>query len=1398
MINNGRFQVLFRRRQNQANLPTPDDPLVNVIVVGDPSTGAARYVPGNVDNVTPFMEIEPVDGWYDFSNYVEDTEGSTFTWDKTNQGDSKNAQSNANGSNYDKGVSANLRLFDKAFQFVYNWEVLFDYQIVNCVEVKIIDLIARAKNPDPAGNYRIFEIKNDNLDFAPFDEPCEFFCKLREQDLIWHCIHKTIIHDDWQKWFNEDGTSTKEHPTFLTCIEPRPRLVQSARMALMMFFHGIKTGIFPIALVIDWITDAPSPREDARRILNANRFIEAPFIYTLLQNVALKCGMTTDTIFDQGREWEKLCLFFPRGGEMHESESDDIIAPAQTFHWGNRWDIAIPDLFDKLKLVFNAEWYVTPQNKIVFAYVKDLIKLDPIYDFTLPDAVKIYHLRYSFNGNKKPAYGSYRYQVDPVDEASQEINPLYSDTIGFDQGNNPMLEGDLTKNFEFAPTAFVRDGRAKDYMKLLIHDGEYGALILLGIIGVIAAAVVLSNLSIVTIPLSIAVGVMLFATATAIIAQSKKFQDDFINNDTYTGAVRLTAEQTTVARLLLWDGVQDDRAKVVRNTGLPPIFPDYNLKNIPYNVRNIIDKDNPGQLIFNYPLYFDGFYYGNMFPKYHDMIDNPLKSRESNQTVKFEVDLCPEMLNLFGVFQNQFAQIGRIVKVEERDNYDVFGKLTNILVDYPGNVISITGQVIRRPSSGAQIPDDQNPGNLPTPVPDDDDPTPPPIGPVCFRWTNGGDVASTVTYIDCDGATVTDAVIQPAFNFCAREILAQLPATIFAGANCDNDIPPINGNCIKVYRASVSPAFCSTDDPSVIEHENTLGPVVWTRVSDGTYRGTLAGAFVIGKTWYQGNEPVPLGQGFVTYFHSSPDYIQIQTFDDTESDCVLGEARADVEVYVYCNDCTPPDTAGITAELDNDPCLDQEIQIAIAAPGLPDNSYIVNWSATNVTPNIGSSLVDFVSGNAVLALGLFPDGLGPTTVTITGIQLALSTIPCAAVLNLEVDFDVVGAKAYAGADAIAITDYTVTDAMAFGDVISILWTTSGDGTFDDATLVNPTYTPGSSDQALGQATLTMTITTSEGGACATATDSVVINFPAAMMSIVIETRAANVTTTSWSTGIPAWPTTEYVDWGDGSPLEAVPVGSGGNMSLEHTYATADTYTMTVYYLTGHLPANLFIPETADLGVLDVDLIPAAGVFPFINTYALHDIVNLNDVIDHIGGFQEGQPVQFLILSGDPASTDTTQDFTFPGTLVFSNLHQISLIGFPNLQSITNVNVGGGGGSNVTAVNIQDCPAFNDLDSGNTWKPVFLGITNCPAFSYASLPTMDWSIATNIQIRTGTTLSVADVNQILIDVDAAGTTPPTPGAYFLGLDGQVPAAAPTGAGATAKANLISRGWTVFTD
>jgi hypothetical protein len=41
----------------------------------------------------------------------------------------------------------------------------------------------------------------------------------------------------------------------------------------------------------------------------------------------------------------------------------------------------------------------------------------------------------------------------------------------------------------------------------------------------------------------------------------------------------------------------------------------------------------------------------------------------------------------------------------------------------------------------------------------------------------------------------------------------------------------------------------STSAPTVIELENTIGPIVWTRKATGEYVGTLSGAFTANKTY---------------------------------------------------------------------------------------------------------------------------------------------------------------------------------------------------------------------------------------------------------------------------------------------------------------------------------------------------------------------------------------------------------------------------------------------------------------------------------------------------------------------------------------------------------------------
>lgn len=663
---NGRFQIFLRKRQNVYS--NPETGLTyNVIVQCNPSTGYSEYVPGDVDNT-----------WYDFTDYVYDDPSYGVTkislsWDKVNSGNTSNSETNRDGSNYDKGISTNLTFIDKAWKFIYDWLATTECQILNAIEVKIVDLIA-------GGTFRIFEIKNDNLEYAPIDEPCQFNVKLREQDSTWHCIHKTFIWDNWQHWFEDSGVKT--HPCFLTCIEPRPRLINSVRMAFMMFSHTA-----PL------FGDHSSIDNKARSILNANRFVDSPLVRTYIENVAGKCGLTMDTIFDEGQHWENLCVFYPQAGYMHESEEDSIVSPSLSYHFDNRWLVTIADLLDKLKKVFAAEWYVTPNNTIVFKYTKDLIDLVPIYDFTTTNAEPIYELRYMFNGDKKPAYGRYEYQTDGSDLASQEVSTLYNDIIDYDgPANNPMLEGSITKNLEFAPTGFVRDGRSKDYMALLIEDGRVIALILVIIIAI--------------------VGFWLTATAHPVVGgilsgiaivwgidlqtQANNLRADFVNNPIYSGAVRLTSEQVLTPRLILWDGVSKSRAKAEAMFTLPTPNSFYNPNLTPYNEKNRIAEDNPGLVLYNYPLYFDADFTGNLFDSYHDEIDNPLKSKESHQEAKWYVDLCTTMLNLFGVFENQYAVIGKVVKLEQRDNYAIYVRIGNINVDYDQNRINLKGTVLRR------------------------------------------------------------------------------------------------------------------------------------------------------------------------------------------------------------------------------------------------------------------------------------------------------------------------------------------------------------------------------------------------------------------------------------------------------------------------------------------------------------------------------------------------------------------------------------------------------------------------------------------------------------------------------------------------------------------------------
>ena len=123
--------------------------------------------------------------------------------------------------------------------------------------------------------------------------------------------------------------------------------------------------------------------------------------------------------------------------------------------------------------------------------------------------------------------------------------------------------------------------------------------------------------------------------------------------------------------------------------------------------------------------------------------------------------------------------------------------------------------------------------------------------------------------------------------------------------------------------------------------------------------------------------------------------------------------------------------------------------------------------------------------NPVYTLGVSDIDSVTLTLTITSTGYCGSAIDSMKIRILDAP------DADAGADdavCASETDYDITDASSDGG--TVLWTSSGDGSFDDAGIDNPVYTFGPADYAAGSVTLTMTVTA--GGACGEVSDDKVI------------------------------------------------------------------------------------------------------------------------------------------------------------------------------------------------------------------------------------------------------------------------------------------------------------------
>jgi hypothetical protein len=172
----------------------------------------------------------------------------------------------------------------------------------------------------------------------------------------------------------------------------------------------------------------------------------------------------------------------------------------------------------------------------------------------------------------------------------------------------------------------------------------------------------------------------------------------------------------------------------------------------------------------------------------------------------------------------------------------------------------------------------------------------------------------------------------------------------------------------------------------------------------------------------------------------------------------------------------------------NEPCVPPEVSFT----GL-DGYYCINGSSATLTGNhaplgtfSGDGITDHGNGTASFSPSLAGAGMHYITYSVTSFpgctnsQTNITTVNALPIVAAGDDQD------------ICINDAAVLNGSFSGGATGVLWSSPGDGMFDDPTSPMTYYSPGMNDKESGS--ITLTLSSADDGTCEPATDQITITF----------------------------------------------------------------------------------------------------------------------------------------------------------------------------------------------------------------------------------------------------------------------------------------------------------------
>lgn len=138
-----------------------------------------------------------------------------------------------------RSASSNLGVNGEAYKMIKQWLISDVSAVLNTIDVRVIHY----ENGVQCGAYDDYVIKATDLTYCE-DGICQLDIQFKQKDEAYNCIRSTLIHDNWQGWFQKQPANGKKHPRFSYCNEARP----NGMMVMMWYITGMVT--VPTLLVL--------------------------------------------------------------------------------------------------------------------------------------------------------------------------------------------------------------------------------------------------------------------------------------------------------------------------------------------------------------------------------------------------------------------------------------------------------------------------------------------------------------------------------------------------------------------------------------------------------------------------------------------------------------------------------------------------------------------------------------------------------------------------------------------------------------------------------------------------------------------------------------------------------------------------------------------------------------------------------------------------------------------------------------------------------------------------------------------------------------------------------------------------------------------------------------------